>query len=110
MARPKRSPNSHTLKKRAFPFAARLRREELFKSADDAELQAAADRIAGGPERWYSWAGWAPADVGCLMIGFATQAEANEMQRWIAEFGIETRPAPVRYSGPQLGVAGAEPS
>jgi hypothetical protein len=92
------------------PFAARLRREELFRSADDAELQATADRIAGGPERWYSWAGWAPADVGDLLIGFATQAEADAMQRWIAASGIETRPAPPKYDGPQLGVAGAEPS
>ena len=32
------------------------------------------------------------------------------MQRWIAEFGIETRPAPEPYRGPMLGVAGAKPS
>jgi hypothetical protein len=32
------------------------------------------------------------------------------MQRWIAESGIETRPVPERYAGPQLGVAGAKPS
>lgn len=32
------------------------------------------------------------------------QAEADEMQQWIAESGIETRPAPPKYSGPQLSV------
>ena len=110
MARPKRSLNSHQLKKRAFPFAARLRRDEIFRSADAAELDAEADRIAGGPDGWYSWAGWAPADVGCLLIGFATLAEADEMQRWIAESGIEIRSAPMKFQGPQLSVTGAEPS
>lgn len=73
---PQRSPNSHELKKRAFPFIARMRREESFRSADDAEWKAAADRIAG-PDRWYSWAGWARADVGHKLIGFATQAQAD---------------------------------
>ncbi len=31
------------------------------------------------------------------------------MRRWIAESGIETRPAPEPYRGQQLGVAGVEP-
>jgi len=101
-----RSPNSHELKKRTFPFIARLRREEAFRPADDAEWDAAADRIAGGLDRWYSWAGWVPADVGFKLIGFATQNQAEAIQRWIAESGIETRPAPVPYQGPQLTVAG----
>jgi hypothetical protein len=35
-----------------------------------------------------------------------TAAEAEAMQRWIAESGIETRPAPEPYRGPMLGVAG----
>jgi hypothetical protein len=30
------------------------------------------------------------------------------MQRWIAESGIETRPAPPKYNGPMLGVAGTK--
>ena len=100
-----RSPNSHTLKSRAFPFVARLRREEAFRSVDDAEWKAEAERIGGGPDRWYSWAGWRQ-DYGFKLIGFATQAEADEMQRWIAEPGIETQPVPAKYVGPQLSVAG----
>jgi hypothetical protein len=105
-----RSPNSHELKMRAFPFTARLRREEPFRWADDADWRAAADRIAGERDRWYSWAPSAPADIGCKLIGFATQDQAEAMQRWITESGIETRPAPPKYSGPMLGVAGAKPS
>ena len=105
-----RSPNSHLLKKRAFPFPARLRREEPFRRTDDAEWRAAADRIAGGPGRWYSWAGWAPTDVGFKLIGFSTEAEAEAMQQWIAESRIEARPAPEPYRGPQLTVAGAKPA
>lgn len=100
-----RSPNSHTLKTRAFPFIARLRREEAFRSVDDAEWKAEADRIGGVPGRWYSTAGW-KQDSGCKLIGFASQAEADEMQRWIAASGIETRPAPPKYTGPMLSVAG----
>ena len=98
------STNSHTARVRDLPFAARLRREEAFRSADDAEWKAAADRIAG-PAGWYSMAGWAPADVACKLILFATAAVAEAMQRWIAESGIETRPAPEPYRGPQLTVA-----
>ncbi|WP_295145092.1 hypothetical protein [uncultured Reyranella sp.] len=73
-----RSPNSHEIKTRAFPFVARLRREEPFRAADAAEWQGAADRIAGGPDRWYAHAGW-KHDYGFKLIGFATQAQADEM-------------------------------
>ncbi|MBU8873679.1 hypothetical protein KQ910_07880 [Reyranella sp. MMS21-HV4-11] len=41
----RRSPNSHQLKLRAFPFLARLRREDPFRSADDAEWKTEADPI-----------------------------------------------------------------
>lgn len=109
MARPKRSWNSHESKTRAFPFAARLRRDEPLRPADDAEWRAEADRIAGGPDRWYSRAGW-KQDYGCLLIGFVTKGEADAMQRWIVVSGIETRPVPPKYNGPQLTVAGVEPS
>ena len=68
----RRSPNSHQLKLRAFPFFARLRREDPFKSADDAAWKAEADRISGGSEQWYSHAGW-KEDNGFKLIGFATQ-------------------------------------
>lgn len=100
-----RSANSHTLRMKAFPFVARLKREEPFRAADDIEWKAEADRIGGGPDGWYSTAGW-KKDWGFKLIGFATQAEADEMQRWIAESGIEARPAPPKYIGPQLSVAG----
>lgn len=32
------------------------------------------------------------------------------MQQWIAASGIETRPEPPRYDGPQLTVAGVKPA
>ena len=106
MARPTRSPNSHQLRLRALPHFARMRREEPFREADKAEWQAAADRIAG-PVGWYSVAGMR-ADWDCRLIHFATAAEAETMQRWIAESGIETRPVPGTYGGVQLGVAGGK--
>ncbi len=109
MARPRRSTNSHAARLKALPHAARLHRVEPFRLADQTEMKAAADRIAG-PAGWEAVAGWAPADVDFRLIHFATAAEAQAMQRWIAESGIETRPAPEPYRGPQLGVAGRGPS
>ena len=109
MARPKRSLNSHQIRMRELPHVARLHRKEPFRQADEAELKAAADRIAG-PKGWAAVAGWAPADVDFRIYHFATAAEAEAMQRWITESGIETRPAPAPYRGPMLGVAGAKPS
>lgn len=103
-----RSPNSHSLKTRAFPFIARLKREDVMRPADTAEWHAEADRIAGA-DRWYASAGW-KKDFGYTLIGFASQAEADEMQRWIVESSIETRPVPDKYNGPQLSVAGGNPS
>jgi hypothetical protein len=108
MARPKRSPNSHQIRVRELPFAARMRRDEPFRSADDAEWQAKADSIAG-LKSWYVSGEWRD-DADWKLIRFATKAEADEMQEWIAASGIETRPAPPRYDGPQLTVAGVKPS
>ena len=99
---PHRSKNSHQLQVDALPFFARMKREEPFGSADDAEWKAAADRIAG-PTGWYAMAGFRKHD-GYKLIRFATPAEAEDMQKWIAESGIETRPAPVKFGGPQLSV------
>ncbi len=101
----RRSPNSHQIRMRELSHVARLHREEPFRLADIAEMKAAADRIAG-PKGWEAVAGWAPADVDSKLIHFATSAEAEAMQRWIAESGIETRPAPEPYRGPQLTVTG----
>lgn len=101
----RRSPNSHQIRLRELPHVARLHREQPFRLADIAEMKTAADRIAG-PKGWESVAGWAPADVGFKLIHFATAEEAEAMQRWIAESGIETRPAPEPYRGPQLTVTG----
>lgn len=109
MARPKRSWNSHQIRMRDLPNIARLHRTEPFRSADAAEIKAAADRIAG-PKGCECVAGWAPADVDFKLIHFATKGEAEAMQRWITESGIETRPAPEPYRGPMLSVAGGEPS
>ena len=103
----KRSPNSHQVRVRELPFAARLHRVEPFGTADRDELHAAADRIAG-PRGWYAYAGWKPADVDHKLILFETEEEADAMQRWIQESAIETRPAPARYAVPQLTVAGSD--
>lgn len=100
----KRSPNSHRRHVQELPFAARLRREEPFCSADAAEWRATADRIAG-PKGWYATAGMR-GDWDCRLIRFASQAEADAMQEWIAASAIETRPAPPKYDGPMLTVAG----
>jgi len=105
MARPRRSSNSHAARLKARPHVARLHRVEPFRVADEAELKAAADRIAW-PAGWEAVAGWAPADVDFKLIHFATEAEAEAMQRWIAESGIEARPAPEPYRGPRLNVTG----
>ncbi len=105
MARSRRSTNSHAARMKEFPFAARLHRCQPFRPADEAELKAAAGRIAG-PAGWEAVAGWALADVDFKLIHFATPAEAEAMQRWIAESRIETRPAPEQYRGPQLTVTG----
>lgn len=109
MARSRRSTNSHAARVRALPHIARLHRVEPFRQADEAELKAAADRIAG-PTGWGAVAGCAPADVDFRLYHFATAAEAEAMQRWIVYSGIETRSAPEPYQGPMLGVAGAKPS
>jgi|GEM_PF-672158 len=103
----RRSTNSHAARLKALPHVARLHRADPLRQADEAELKAAADRIAG-PAGWYAVAGWLPADVDCRLYRFATAAEAEAMQRWITESEIETRPAPALYRGPQLGVAGAD--
>lgn len=71
--------------------------------ADDREWRREADRIAG-PTGWYARAGRF-ADADCRLIHFATPSEAQEMQRWIEESGIEKRPPPPKYEGPMLSVA-----
>ena len=105
MARSSRSTNSHAARIKVLPHVARLHRAEPFRAADEAELKAAADRIAG-PAGWSAVTGWFPADVDFRLIHFATQEEAEAMQRWIAGSGIETRPAPEPYRGPQLTMTG----
>ena len=94
---------------KALPHVACLHRVEPLRLADEAELKDAANRIAG-PAGWYAVAGWAPADVDFRLYRFATAAEAEAMQQWIAESGIETWPGPEPYRGRMLGVAGAKPS
>lgn len=100
----KRSPNSHQIRLRELPVAARLHRVDPFRTADRAEIEAAAERIAG-PRGWHSYAGWHPADVDHKLILFETREDAAAMQCWIAVSGIKTRPAPERCDVPQLTVA-----
>lgn len=87
---------------RKLPHVARLKRWQPFRSADQAELNAAADHIAG-PGNWQAVAGW-KTEAEYRLYHFVTKAEADAMQRWIQESGIETRPAPERYAMPQLTV------
>lgn len=105
MARSRRSTNSHAARLKELPHVARLHRVEPFRVADEVEMRAAADRIAG-PAGWSAVAGWSPADVDFRLFHFATQEEAEAMQRWIAGSGIETRPTPEPYRGPQLTMTG----
>jgi len=99
----RRSANTHQDKVRALPFVARLRREEPFRAADDRELREAAARIAG-PTGWYAHQG-GRGEWEVKVIRFGTPAEADAMQRWIAQSGIEHRPPPPKYEHPMLGVA-----
>ena len=64
---------------KALPRVARLHRGALCL-ADQAEVKAAADRIAG-PAGREAVAGWAPTGVDFKLIHFATLAEAEAMQR-----------------------------
>ena len=100
---PRRSTNGHQEKINQLPFFARLRREEPFRPADDRELREAAERIAG-PTGWYSHQG-GRGEWEVKYFRFGTPAEAAAMQRWIAESGIERRPAPPKYEGPMLSVS-----
>jgi len=99
----RRSTNSHAEKLNRLPFFARLRREPPFSTADSLELEQAADRISG-PTGWYATAARYPDTGGGRLYWFATPGEAEEMQRWIDESGIEDRPPPQRGNGPQLKV------
>ena len=94
----RRSTNSHAAKIKRLPFFARLRREPPFSTADSLQLEQAADRLAG-PTGWYAMAARYP-ETG--VYRFATPGEAEAMQRWIDESGIEDRPPPEKWNGPQL--------
>ena len=109
MTRTRRSANSHSARMKELPHVARLHRVEPLRQTDEAELRAVADRVAG-PAGWYAFECWAPAEVDFRLYRFATTAEAEAMQRWIAGSGIETRPAPGAYHGPQLTFAGGKTS
>lgn len=98
----RRSTNSHAEKLNRLPFFARLRREPPFSSTDSQELEQAADRIAG-PTGWYATAPRYP-DSGGRFYRFATSSEAEAMQRWIDESGVEDRPPPEMWKGPGFTV------
>ncbi len=85
-----------------------MRREEPLREAHNAEWHAAADRIAGPAGRHAVAA--MRADWNCWLIQFATAAQAEAMQRRIAESGIEIRPAPDAYQGRRLTFADGETS
>ena len=99
----RRSTNSHAEKLKRLPFLARLRREPPFSTADSLELKQAADSVVG-PTGWYATAARYPDTGGGRLYWFATPDEAEAMQRWIDASGIENRPAPKSWDGPQLKV------
>lgn len=99
----RRSTNSHAEKMNRLPFFARLRREPPFSTADSLELKQAADRICG-PTGWYATAARYPDTGGGRLYRFATPDEAEAMQRWIDGSGIEDRPPPKSWDGPQLKI------
>jgi hypothetical protein len=99
-----RSSNTHQDKMKGLPFVARLVREEPLRATDDRELREAAGRLAG-PTGWYSHQG-GRGEWEVKYFRFGTPAEAEAMQRWIDESGIEKRPAPPKYEGPTLSVGG----
>lgn len=97
----RRSTNSHAEKLNRLPFFARLRREPPFSTADSIDLQQAADRLSG-PTGWYATAARYPDTGGGRLYRFATPGEAEAMQCWLDTSGIEDRPPPERWNGPQL--------
>jgi len=74
----RRSTNSQAEKMNRLPFFARLLREPPFSSADERELEQAANCFAG-PTGWYATAPRYP-DTGGRFYRFATSSEAEAMQ------------------------------
>ena len=98
-----RSTNGFAARQRLLPHKALLRRAAPLRPDDREELEAACRRIAEGRD-YLAYAGSRGAEIDGTVICFATAWEAEEMQAWIAASGIETRPPPVPYAGPQLTV------
>jgi hypothetical protein len=101
----RRSTNAFAAMQRRLPHKALLHREGPFRRVDSEELEAACRRIADGAE-YLTFAGRRGAEIDCKVICFDTAEKAQAMQAWIAESGIETRPAPMPFPGPQLKVGG----
>lgn len=96
-------PPKHQLpreKMNRLPFFARLLREPPFSPADEIELEQVANRLAG-PTGGYATAPRYP-DTGGRFYRFVTSREAEAMQRWIDESGVEDRPPAEGWNGPQL--------
>jgi hypothetical protein len=89
MARRKANPFADKL--RRLPYRASIKRDGPFRRGDDAEIEAACVRIAAGAE-FISYAGSRGEESGCKVLGFDTPEKAREMQAWIDESGIATRP------------------
>ena len=101
----RRSTNAFAATKRRLPHKALLRREGPFRRVDGEELEAACRRIADGAE-YLAYGGGRGAEIDCKVICFDTSEKAQAMQAWIAESGIEFRPTPMPFPGPQLKVGG----
>jgi hypothetical protein len=99
-----RRTNAFAAMQRRLPHKALLHREGPFRRVDSEELEAACRHIANGAE-YLTYAGGRGSEIDCKVICFGT-AEKQAMQAWITESGIETRPAPMPFPGPQLKVGG----
>jgi len=87
-----RTTNTHAQRKRRLPFKAVIEREEVFRTADSAEIEAEAMRLTNGREFYHGMERRGDRDV--HVVCFNSERVAKEMQRWITNTRIAERPAP----------------
>lgn len=80
------------MKRRRMPYMAKIKRDDPWGSADNAEIHAMCKRVAASAE-FCSFAGWRE-DAGFKVIHFTTWAKARAMQHWIDRSRIAYRPVP----------------
>jgi len=88
----RRTSNTHAQMKRRLPFKAVIEREEVFRTADSAEVEAEAMRLTNGAEFHHGME--RRGDRYVHVVCFHSERVAKEMQRWIWHSRIAERPAP----------------